>query len=150
MGIAGFVENEVAPWAASGLELLADAAWIAGYDCGGGVQNGLAGAIILLDAKDFGAREILGKAQDDAGIGAAPAVDGLVVVADDAQIGMISGEQAQQIVLHVVGILIFVHVEVAKRCCQAARASSKRRRTPAARSRRSSKSRAPDFCRTRS
>ena len=68
----------------------------------------------MLDAQDARAGKILGEAQDVADVGAAPAVDGLILVADDAEIGLGAGQQAQQIVLHAVGVLIFVDVQIAE------------------------------------
>ena len=43
---------------------------------------------------------------------AAPAVDALVVIADDAEIAMLAGERMDEIELGGVGVLIFVHHDV--------------------------------------
>src|SRR5262249_28728457 len=52
----------------------------------GGAEDVLGGAVVAFEPDDLGAREILLEAQDVVDLGAAPAVDGLVVVADAADI----------------------------------------------------------------
>ena len=44
----------------------------------------------------------------------APAVDGLIVVADHAEVALLAREQAHQFVLRSVGVLILVHQYVVK------------------------------------
>ena len=104
----------LAPWPRVACDLLPMRLLLLATTARGGVENFLARAVVLLDAQDARAGKILGKAQDVADIGAAPAVDGLVFVADDAEIGIFAGQQPQQVVLHAVGVLIFVHVNVAE------------------------------------
>jgi hypothetical protein len=84
VGVASLVESEIAALSARGLEFFADAALIVFDDRRGGVQNSLPRAVVLFDAEYLGAGKILRKTQNDAGIGAAPAIDGLVFVAHDA------------------------------------------------------------------
>ena len=60
--------------------------------------------------------EVAGKTQQDGNVGPTPGVDGLVFVADDANILPRSREQPHEFVLHAVGVLIFVHVDVMKAC----------------------------------
>ena len=71
-------------------------------------------AVVLLEADDDGAGEVLLEAQDVADLGAAPAVDRLVVVADDAEVAVGGGEQAQPEVLRDVGVLVLVDEDVAE------------------------------------
>src|ERR1019366_1813118 len=77
-------------------------------------QNVLGGAVVLLQANGLGVGVVVFEIQDVADIGATPAVDGLVFVAHHADIAMLFGEQAHQIVLGAVGILILVDHDVAE------------------------------------
>ena len=71
-------------------------------------------AVILLQPHDMRAREILFKPQDIAHLGPAPAVDRLVIIADAADVFMPTGEKTQPEVLGHVGILVFVHKDIAE------------------------------------
>ena len=74
-----------------------------------GFQDGGRGAVVLLQDDLAGVGEILLKAPEEAGVGPAEAVDGLIRVADDAEIGPARGQQPQQLILPLVQVLIFVH-----------------------------------------
>ena len=80
-------------------------------------------AIVLLEPNDGGVREILVEVEDVPNVGAAPAVDRLIVVADDADVAVLAAEQLDQLVLRAVGVLILVDEDVAKALAIAARAS---------------------------
>ena len=69
-----------------GEQRLAEAAFIVGDQVRGGAEYVGRGAIVAFQADDGGAREILVEAQDVVDLGAAPAVDRLVVVADAADV----------------------------------------------------------------
>ena len=69
-------------------------------------------AVVALQPDDRGAREVLLEAQDVADLGAAPAVDRLVVVADAGDVLVPLGEQAQPEVLGDVGVLVLVDQDV--------------------------------------
>ena len=71
-------------------------------------------AVVALEPDHVGAREILLEAQDVADLGAAPAVDRLVVVADAGDVPVLLGEQAQPEVLGDVGVLVLVDQDRAK------------------------------------
>ena len=71
-------------------------------------------AVILLEPDDLRRREILLEAQDVADLGAPPAVDRLVVVADAAEIAMALRQQPQPQILRDVGVLILVDQDVAE------------------------------------
>ena len=62
----------------------------------------------------------MAKSADDAHVGAAPAVDRLIVVADHAQVARLGGERAHQPILDRVGVLEFVDQHVAKARAQLA------------------------------
>ena len=72
------------------------------------------GAVVLLQPDDLRALEILLEAQDVAHLGPAPAIDRLIVVAHAADVPVTAGQQAQPEVLGDVGVLIFVHQDVAE------------------------------------
>ena len=78
------------------------------------LQNFLCGTVILLQLNYGCIGKILFKIQNIADIRAAPAIDGLVVVAHHAQVAAFTGNQAHQLILGVVGILIFIHMHILK------------------------------------
>ena len=71
-------------------------------------------AIVLLQANYLGAGKILLEAQDVADFGSAPAIDGLVLIANGAQVASLARQPIQQLVLDAVGVLVFVHQDVAE------------------------------------
>jgi hypothetical protein len=79
----------------------------------GQVQDGLGGAVVFFQLDDFGAREQARKVHDVAEIGAPEGIDGLAIVAHGHDVFMGEGQQTHQFGLKVVGILIFVHHDVA-------------------------------------
>src|SRR5690606_24193116 len=74
----------------------------------GGLENGGAGAVVLLQADGLGLWKVLVELLDVFDAGAAPAVNGLVVVTDNHQAAGIGCEQTQPGVLHSIGILEFI------------------------------------------
>src|SRR3546814_2486429 len=70
--------------------------------------------VVALEPDDAGAREILLEAQDVADLGATPAVDRLVVVADAAEVAVALRQEAQPEVLRDVGVLVLVDQDVAE------------------------------------
>ena len=71
-------------------------------------------AIVAFEPDDLGAGEVLLEAQDVVDLGAAPAVDRLVVVADAADVRRALRQEAQPQVLRDVGVLILVDQDVAE------------------------------------
>ena len=71
-------------------------------------------AVVLLEPDDLRAGEIALEAQDVADLGAAPAIDRLVVVADAAEIAMLLRQQPQPQILRDVGVLVLVDQDVAE------------------------------------
>ena len=69
-------------------------------------------AVILLQPDHVRAGEILLEAQDVVHLRAAPAIDGLVVVADAADVVVALREQPQPEILRDVGVLVLVHQDV--------------------------------------
>ena len=71
-------------------------------------------AVIAFEPDDFRARKIGFEAQDVIDLGAAPAIDRLIVVADATEILAPLREQPQPQILGRVGILIFIDEHIAK------------------------------------
>ena len=65
---------------------LAQAVWIVFDDGARGIEDALRRAVISFEAEDLRAGKIARKAQKDGNVRAAPAVDGLVFVADNADV----------------------------------------------------------------
>ncbi len=80
----------------------------------GRVQDGGGAAVILLQLDDGGVREKAFELQDVADLGAAPAVDGLVVVAYHADVVRGPHQMSQQAHLEAVGILELIHGDIAE------------------------------------
>ncbi len=74
----------------------------------GGVEDDLRGAVVLLELDDFGALVIVFEAKNVGDRGAAPAIDRLVVIADDGEVIVLAGEVREQLVLGGVGVLELV------------------------------------------
>ena len=115
-GLVAFVLGAVAPdrpaGVADGEELLGLATDVVGDDRVGRVEDRLGGAEVLLehDRGHVGERPL--ELQDVADVGAAPAVDRLVRVADDGDIAVGLAEQLDDLVLGVVGVLELVDEDV--------------------------------------
>ena len=71
-------------------------------------------AVVLLEPHDFAARKVLLEVEDVPDVGAAPAVDRLVVVADDADVAVLAAEQLDELVLRAVRVLVLVDEDVLK------------------------------------
>src|SRR5216684_11913 len=112
VGVAAFKVSQVAARAVFGAEGLAEALGIIGYDGSSGIENLLRGTVVAFEFDDAGGGEVARKAHEDGNVGAAPTINGLIFVADDADILLCTGEEAQEIVLYAVGVLVFVHVDV--------------------------------------
>ena len=80
----------------------------------GRIQHVLGGAVILFEANDQRIRINLFKIQNIAYIGAPEAVNGLVVIADDAQVPVLIRQKPHQLELRIVGVLILVHHDIAE------------------------------------
>ena len=99
-----------------GEQRLAEAALVVGDETRRRRQDVSGRAVVALQPDHGGAGEVRLEAQDVVDLGAAPAVDRLVVVADAADVGPggAAGQQAQPQVLGDVGVLVFVDQHVAE------------------------------------
>ena len=95
-----------------GPQRLAEPALVVGDQAGGGAEDMRRGAVVALQPDDLGAGKILLEAQDVVDLGAAPAIDRLVVVADTADVLLALGQQPQPQILRDVGVLVFVDQHV--------------------------------------
>ena len=93
---------------------LAEPCPVVGDQPGGGAEYVSGGTVVLLQPDCPGAVEILLETEDVGDLGSPPAVDGLVVVADAADVPVALGEQTNPKVLCDVGVLVLVHRQVAE------------------------------------
>ena len=100
------------PGSSSVMQRLAEPALIVGDEVGGGGEDMAGGAVIALQPHDGRAGEVVLEAQDVVDLGAAPAIDRLVVVADAGDVAAALGEQAQPEILGDVGVLVLVDEDV--------------------------------------
>ena len=80
----------------------------------GRIQNGLGGAVILFQPNGAAAPILLFKAENVLDGGAPEPVNALVIIAYHADIFVTSRQQRGEQVLHVVGILVFIHQNISE------------------------------------
>ena len=71
-------------------------------------------SVVLLELDDVRSREVPREVEDVVHLGAAPPVDRLIVIADDAQVPVLLREHAQELVLRGIGVLELVDENVAE------------------------------------
>ncbi len=97
-----------------GPERLAEPALVVSDQPGRSREDVRRRAVVLLEPDDLGAGKVLFEAQDVADLGAAPAVDRLIIVADAAEIAVALRQEPEPEVLGDVGVLVLVDQDVAK------------------------------------
>ena len=97
-----------------GAQGLAEPALVLGDEPGRGAEDVRRGAVVAFEPDDRRAREVLLEPEDVVDLGAAPAIDRLVVVADAADVAMPLGEQPEPQILGDIGVLVFVDQHVAE------------------------------------
>ncbi len=110
--VEGGVQRNRLPLGPFGPQLLAKALRVVGDDAVGGFEDIGGGAVVLLEANGLGALIVGQEALDVLDLGAAPAVDGLVIVADDHHFAAVASQHPQPGVLDTVGILELIHQDV--------------------------------------
>ena len=105
----GLARAELAP------EILRHAVAVVRDDGVRGLQDAVGRAVVLLEREDLSASEVLLELEDVADVGAAERIDGLVGIADDADVAVLAAEELKQPVLRVVRILVLVDEDVAER-----------------------------------
>ena len=93
-------------------QVLALPAFVVGDDGVGRIQNGLSGAVVLLQPNDPGTWVLLFKGENILNGSAPEAVNALVVITDYADVPSVSCQQLCQKILDVVGILVLVHQNI--------------------------------------
>ena len=97
-----------------GPELLALASDVVADDLVRGIQNVAGRAVVLLQTDGFRVLELLFEFKDIRDGRAAELVNALIVIADNADVLIVPGEQAGQYILCVVRILILVYEHIAE------------------------------------
>ena len=85
---------------------------VIGDDRVGGGEDVAHAAVVLLELNRVRLGEVVLELEDVAQIGAAPRVDGLVVVANYHDVLVPCGQKHRDLVLRVVGVLVLVHHDV--------------------------------------
>ena len=112
LGIPETAHGDLVARAGAGPQRLAEAPAIMRDDAGGGGEDLRGRAVILFKPDDQRAREIALEFEDVADLGATPAVDRLVVVADAAEIFVLLRQEAQPQILRDIGVLVFVDQKI--------------------------------------
>ena len=110
----GLPDENLAAVGVLGPEGLALAPLIVGNHLVGGLQNGLGGAVILLQPNHLSAGMLLFKVEDIFDSRAAEAINALIVVSHHAEILVAARQQRRKQVLEVVGVLVLVDQDVAE------------------------------------
>ena len=111
--VVGLEALDLRPAALVGPELLVGPLGVPRDDGVGRVEDQLGRAVVLLELDDRRVRVVALEVEDVPDVGAAPAVDRLVVVADDGEVAVLRGERPDPEVLRPVRVLVLVDVEVA-------------------------------------
>ncbi len=112
--VAGLLPQHRVAAVAVGPQALAAAIEVVLDDRVGRLQDDRSRPVVLLQLDDLGVGEVAVEVEQVARLGAAPAVDRLVVVADHGQVARVSGQVPHQPVLHQVGVLELVDQDVAE------------------------------------
>src|SRR5437867_8828155 len=93
---------------------LAEAPLVMGNEAGSGGEDVRGRAVVALQANHLSARKVALETEDVPDLGAAPAIDRLVIITDAADVAMLAREQPQPQILRDIGVLIFVHQQVSE------------------------------------
>ena len=86
LGVPGAGDGDLLAQHVVGAQRLAEAAFVVGDQVRGGGEDVAGGAVIALEPDNPGAGKVVLEAQDVVDLGAAPAIDRLVVIADAADV----------------------------------------------------------------
>ena len=114
LGIPGAGDRDLFAGLVFRAQRLAETALVLGDEAGGGRQDMRGGAIVALQPDHRRAGKIVLEAEDVVDLGAAPAIDRLVVVADAAEVLARLRQQPQPEILGDVGVLVLVDQHVAE------------------------------------
>ena len=136
-------ETDVLAALLRGLQRLAEAAAVLGDDRARGLQDRRRRAVVPLEADRLRRREVARELQDVRHVRAAPAVDGLVLVAHDEEVPGLARDEPHELRLDAVRVLVLVHEEVPDAPSGEGRARRPASRRAASRGRGGRRSRAP-------
>ncbi|MDB6054097.1 MAG: hypothetical protein JWN25_1620, partial [Verrucomicrobiales bacterium] len=106
------LEKNFVPLAFFGPEMFAAAARVVFDDGVGGFEDDGGGTVVLFQLHDFDFRKVFFEFEEVGDFGAAPAIDALVIITDNAEIAMFFGEEIDELKLGGVGVLILIHHDV--------------------------------------
>ena len=106
------LDLDLAAQLAVGAQRLAEAAFVMRDQARGRAEDMAGRTVIAFEPDDLGAGKVGLEAQDVVHLGAAPAIDRLIVVADAANIAVALRQQPQPQILRDVGVLILVHQHI--------------------------------------
>ena len=107
--VKGLVQRNTFAFLSLSPQLFAEAALIIADQLVCSVENGRRRAVVLLELDDFCAGKVSVELLNILNTRAAPAVDGLIVVAYHHQMAAFAGKHTQPCILHGIGILKFVY-----------------------------------------
>ena len=110
--VVGLVDDDFVPVPPVGERFLGSPVGVVANDGMGDVQNRLGGAVVLLQQVGDQVRKVFLHAGNVAVVGTSPAVDGLVLVANNEEVAMPGCQLFEKRVLGHVSVLKFVHQDV--------------------------------------
>ena len=111
-GVGGSEQGDLLAVAGVGPEVFALALRVVGDDFIRRVQDVAGGTVVLFETDGLRVFIVAFKVQDVFDGGAAEPVDALVVIADDADVHVLPGEEARQHILRRVGVLVLVDEDI--------------------------------------
>ena len=112
LGLENHELNE-RPLSLAGPKGLVLAQWVVSDHGIGCLENGVIGAVILFQLDDSNSGKVILEVKQIGNLGSPPTVDTLIIIADNADILMFACQSLEQLKLLAVGVLIFVHHDVA-------------------------------------
>ncbi len=110
--VVGFVEADQLAVAAFGEHLFVAPSAVVGHHGRRAFQDRAQRAVVALELHDLGLGKVALEVEDVADVGAAPGVDRLIRVADDAEVPVLPRQLVHQLVLHPVRVLVLVDQHV--------------------------------------
>ena len=111
--IGQFAESDPGAFSVLRPQRLVFSAFIAGNNLIRRIKDIRCRPVILFQLNNLGVRIILFKIQNVADICASPAIDGLIVIANNTEVSAFCRNQPYKHVLCIIGILVLVHVDIA-------------------------------------
>ena len=74
------------------------------------------GAVVALQLDNAGGSEVARKTQENGDVRATPGIDGLVFITHNTNVLIRAREEPHELILHAIGVLIFIDVEVLQAC----------------------------------